>query len=157
MKLKLLLLLFVFSVSLSLCACAPESFCEQRKYSVPDVWYCWGCDGLFVPDRSCCDSCVFSHVQCSELIVFGTGWVCAVLMWADASLGFTLHCFLLKGKCIFLLHFSCYFWNLSDLTKLVKKFHMETAIPCTGFDFPFAGLSRVFLVNHVALDENLEQ
>lgn len=30
--------------------------------------------------------------QCSELVVLGTGWVCAVLMWADAT--FTPHCLL---------------------------------------------------------------
>lgn len=64
----------------------------------------------------------------------------------------------LERKVYFLLHFNCYFWNLSDLTKLVKKFHMEAAVPCIGFDFPFTGLSRVFfLVNHMALDENWDQ
>lgn len=46
---------------------------------------------------------------------------------------------------------------MSALTKLVKKFHIETAIPYTGFGFPFAGLSTVLLVSHMALDENLDQ
>lgn len=78
-------------------------------------------------------------------------------MWSRDGLGFASHCFLLKRKCLFLLHFNSYFWNLLDFTKLVKKFHVETAIPYTGFGFPFAHISRVLLVNHMALDENLDQ